>query len=99
MVSNSGSICIRSRRLPWHRTLSWCKRPAINHFYNLHIMKKISFILVAVMAHSMLSAQFAGIQNNQEQPLPGGFKPASTNTFLSQYPAVNAETRQATFRV
>ncbi len=27
-------------------------------------------MLIAVMAHSMLSAQFAGIQNNQEQPLP-----------------------------
>jgi 1,4-alpha-glucan branching enzyme len=62
-------------------------------------MKKISLILIAVMAHCMLSAQFAGIQNNQEQPLAAGFKPASTNTFLSQYPAVNAETRQATFRV
>jgi len=62
-------------------------------------MKKISLILIAVMAHSMLPAQFAGIQNNQEQPLPSGFKPASTNTFLSQYPAINPETRQATFRV
>jgi enterochelin esterase-like enzyme len=62
-------------------------------------MKKIAFILIAVMAYGRLSAQFAGIQNNQEQPLPAGFKPASTNTFLSQYPAVNPETRQATFRV
>jgi enterochelin esterase-like enzyme len=62
-------------------------------------MKKISFMLIAVMAHSMLSAQFAGIQNNVEQPLPEGFKPASTNTFLSQYPGINAETRQATFKV
>jgi enterochelin esterase family protein len=62
-------------------------------------MKKIYFMLIAVMAHGMLSAQFAGIQNNEEQPLPAGFKPASTNTFLSQYPSVNAETRQATFRV
>ena len=56
-------------------------------------------MLIAVMAHHMLSAQFAGIQNNQEQPLPTGFKPASTNTFLSQYPAINPETRQATLRV
>lgn len=62
-------------------------------------MKKIAFILMAVMALGRVSAQFAGIQNNQEQPLPEGFKPASTNTFLSQYPAVNPETRQATFRV
>lgn len=35
----------------------------------------------------------------QTEPLPEGFKPASTNTFLSQYPAVNAQTRQAMFRV
>src|SRR5689334_2959859 len=62
-------------------------------------MKKFSFILIAVLAHSILTAQFAGIQNNQEQPLAAGFKPASTNTFLSQYPAINGETRQATFRV
>src|SRR3954469_17238034 len=62
-------------------------------------MKKIYCMLIAVMAHNMLYAQFAGIQNNEEQPLPAGFKPASTNTFLSQYPAINAETRQATFRV
>jgi enterochelin esterase family protein len=31
--------------------------------------------------------------------VPAGFKPASTNTFLSQYPAVNVQTRQAMFRV
>src|SRR4051812_1922436 len=62
-------------------------------------MKKISLMLMTVMVHSMLSAQFAGIQNNEEQPLPAGFKPASTNTFLSQYPAINADTRQATFKV
>jgi enterochelin esterase-like enzyme len=62
-------------------------------------MKNILIMLIAVMVHNMLSAQFAGIQNNPEQPLPTGFKPASTNTFLSQYPAVNPATRQATFRV
>jgi enterochelin esterase family protein len=33
------------------------------------------------------------------EPLPEGFKPASTNTFLSLYPAVNPVTRQALFRV
>jgi enterochelin esterase-like enzyme len=76
------------------------KNNVINRcFFNLQIMKKISFILVAVMTHSILAAQFAGVQNNQEQPLPAGFKPASTNTFLSQYPAINPETRQAMFRV
>ena len=62
-------------------------------------MKKISLILITVLIHFIVSGQFAGIQNNQEQPLPPGFKPASTNTFLSQYPAVNPETRQAMFRV
>ncbi len=62
-------------------------------------MKKNFFLLVVILAGYMASAQFAGIQNNQEQPLPAGFKPASTNTFISQYPAVNPETRQAMFRV
>lgn len=62
-------------------------------------MKKISFLLVAVMVGGSVTAQFAGVQNNQEQPLPEGFKPASTNTFISQYPAVNPQTRQAMFRV
>lgn len=56
-------------------------------------------MLVAVLIAGILSAQFAGIQNNQQEPLPAGFKPASTNTFLAQYPAVNAQTRQAMFRV
>lgn len=62
-------------------------------------MKKISLLLTAVLIHCIVSGQFAGVQNNQEPPLPAGFKPASTNTFLSQYPAVNPETRQAMFRV
>jgi enterochelin esterase-like enzyme len=62
-------------------------------------MKKISLILIAFMAFGIASAQFAGVQRNQEQPLPEGFKPASTNTFISQYPAVNPQTRQAMFRV
>ena len=62
-------------------------------------MKKISIVLLAVMAGGIVSAQFAGIQRNQEESLPDGFKPASTNTFLSQYPAVNPQTRQAIFRV
>ncbi len=62
-------------------------------------MKKVSLILMTVLVHCIVSGQFAGIQNNQEQPLAPGFKPASTNTFLSEYPAVNPGTRQATFRV
>jgi enterochelin esterase family protein len=62
-------------------------------------MKKICFLLIAFMAGGIVTAQFAGVQNNQEQPLPEGFKPASTNTFISQYPAINPQTRQAMFRV
>ena len=63
-------------------------------------MKRLIFIVVAMMMYGITSAQFAGIQRGQQpEPLPAGFKPASTNTFLSQYPAVNAQTRQAMFRV
>jgi enterochelin esterase-like enzyme len=63
-------------------------------------MKKIYITLFAIMAYSLASAQFAGVQRGQEvEPLPEGFKPASTNTFLSMYPAVNPTTRQAMFRV
>jgi enterochelin esterase-like enzyme len=63
-------------------------------------MKKVIFILAAIMICGIASSQFAGgMRGQQEDPLPEGFKPASTNTFLSQYPAVNAQTRQAMFRV
>ena len=63
-------------------------------------MKRITFILMATLICGIASAQFAGVQRGQQiPPLPEGFKPASTNTFLSQYPAVNAQTRQAMFRV
>jgi len=63
-------------------------------------MKKITFILAAFMILSSASAQFAGVMRGQKpEPLPDGFKPATTNTFLAQYPAVNAQTRQAMFRV
>lgn len=57
--------------------------------------------LAVIICCSTASAQFAGIQNRgiQNDPMPAGFKPASTNTFLSQYPAVNPQTRQAMFRV
>ena len=63
-------------------------------------MKRITFILMATLICGIATAQFAGVQRGQQiPPLPEGFKPASTNTFLSQYPAVNAQTRQAMFRV
>jgi enterochelin esterase-like enzyme len=65
-----------------------------------HIMKKVIVILAAIMICGVASAQFAGFQRGQQvEPPPEGFKPASTNTFISQYPAVNAQTRQAMFRV
>ncbi len=64
------------------------------------MMKRITFILMATLICGIASAQFAGVQRGQQpQPLPEGFKPASTNTFLSPYPAVNAQTRQVMFRV
>ncbi len=63
-------------------------------------MKKVIFVLAAILICGITSAQFAGAQRGQQvEPLPEGFKPASTNTFLSLYPAVNAQTRQAMFRV
>ncbi len=63
-------------------------------------MKKVFSILAAILICGITSAQFAGVQRGQqEQPLPEGFKPSSCNTFLSQYPAVNAQSRQAMFRV
>jgi enterochelin esterase-like enzyme len=60
-------------------------------------MKPYLFAIIAFLFCNLASAQF-GRQQPME-PLPEGFKPASTNTFLSPYPAVNAETREALFRV
>jgi enterochelin esterase-like enzyme len=63
-------------------------------------MKKMISILAAVMIFNLASAQFAGFMRDQKpEPLPEGFKPASTNTFISQYPAVNEQTRQVIFQV
>jgi enterochelin esterase family protein len=63
-------------------------------------MKKVIYIIIAIMICNIASAQFAGIRRGQKaEPLPAGFKPASTNTFLSQYPAVNPQTHQAMFKV
>ncbi len=56
--------------------------------------------MTAVLIFGIATAQGPGFgRGQQEEPLPEGFKPASTNTFLAQYPAVNAQTRQAMFRV
>ena len=63
-------------------------------------MRKLYITLAAILLCSVVSAQFAGIQRGQKpEPLPEGFKPSSTNTFLARYPAVNAETREAIFKV
>ncbi len=64
-------------------------------------MKKIFLIsFITLMICGITSAQFAGLMRGQKvEPLPEGFKPASTNTFISEYPAVNPQTHQAIFRV
>ncbi len=63
-------------------------------------MKKITLFFSVMMICGIVSAQFAGgMRGQQQEPLPEGYKPSSTNTFLAQYPAVNAQTRQAIFRV
>ena len=68
--------------------------------FGTNLMKKVISALAAILIGSITSAQPAGARRGQlEQPLPEGFKPSSCNTFLSQYPAVNAQTRQAMFRV
>ena len=63
-------------------------------------MKKVTLFLSVLMICCITSAQFAGgMRGQQPEPLPDGYKPSSTNTFLAQYPAVNAQTRQAIFKV
>lgn len=63
-------------------------------------MKKVVLFLSVMLICGIASAQFAGgMRGQQQEPLPDGYKPSSINTFLSQYPAVNAQTRQAIFKV
>jgi enterochelin esterase family protein len=61
-------------------------------------MKKVIFIVTVILICGLASAQ-PGMRAPQIEPLPEGFKPASTNTFISQYPGVNPQTHQAIFRV
>jgi len=61
-------------------------------------MKKVIFIVIAILICGLASAQ-PGMRAPQVEPPPEGYKPASTNIFISQYPAVNMQTRQAIFRV
>jgi enterochelin esterase family protein len=63
-------------------------------------MKKVILFLSVMLICGIASAQFAGgMRGQQQEPLPDGYKPSSINTFLAQYPAVNAQTRQAIFKV
>lgn len=59
-------------------------------------MKRLMILPAAMLIASICSAQF---RPEPVEALPEGFKPASTNTFISEYPGVNAETREAIFRV
>lgn len=60
-------------------------------------MKNAVCFIAVVLMSSFASAQPR--RGPQVEPPPEGFKPASTNTFISLYPAVNAETREAMFKV
>jgi len=60
-------------------------------------MKTSMLITSAILITSTLSAQPR--QGPQFEPPPEGFKPATTNIFLAEYPAVNHETREAIFKV
>ena len=60
-------------------------------------MKKAICLIAVILLYSISPAQRR--RGPEVEPPPAGFKPASTNTFISQYPAVNGETRQAIFKV
>ncbi len=60
-------------------------------------MKITILFAAAFLVSSIASAQFG--RGPQFDPLPEGFKPASTNTFISEYPAVNPQIRVAMFKV
>lgn len=64
-------------------------------------MKKTGLLLIAALLIPIHAfAQFAGARGAEEKvPLPEGYKPATTNTFLAEYPAVNPETREVIFKV
>lgn len=59
-------------------------------------MKKYFLTLITAFVCALASAQ---PRPPEILPMPEGFKPASTNTFLAQFPAINPITRQAMFRV
>jgi enterochelin esterase family protein len=60
-------------------------------------MRKSILLLAAILLSSTASSQFR--QGPRLEPPPEGFKPASTNIFLAEYPAVNPQTREAIFKV
>jgi enterochelin esterase-like enzyme len=60
-------------------------------------MRKSILLLAAILLSNTVSSQFR--QGPRLEPPPEGFKPASTNIFLAEYPAVNPQTREAIFKV
>jgi len=60
-------------------------------------MKTSILIAAVILISGTLSGQPG--QGPQFGPPPEGFKPASTNIFLAEYPAVNPQTRVAIFKV
>jgi len=61
-------------------------------------MKRIIIITISTLICNLTLTQ-PGMRISQAEPLPAGFKPSSTNIFISQYPAVNQQTHQAIFRI
>ncbi|MEJ2258063.1 MAG: hypothetical protein P8X98_13905, partial [Woeseiaceae bacterium] len=61
------------------------------------IMRTTLLTIAATLITSTMMAQFR--QGPQLEPPPEGFRPASTNIFLADYPAVNQVTREAIFKV
>ncbi len=59
---------------------------------------KATIILIATLLYAG-SIMAQPRQGPQFEPPPEGFKPATTNIFLAEYPAVNQETREAIFKV
>jgi enterochelin esterase family protein len=60
-------------------------------------MRTTLLTIAATLITSTMMAQFR--QGPQLEPPPEGFRPASTNIFLADYPAVNQVTREAIFKV
>jgi enterochelin esterase-like enzyme len=63
-------------------------------------MRNMALFIITLFLCNIAAAQPSGNRRqNQKESLPEGYVPASTNTFIAEYPAVNPQTRQAIFRV